>query len=112
MTLNEEKIKLAKELLKRNKNKKNKYAIILNLFKNEIKEALEEDLKITTIKQILEIALNVEIKESTFKSWFYRNLKPKKEIKNKTLNKKEENQSNNNDDVIDSFFAKAKKLTK
>ena len=120
----EEKREEIKELIKLNKGKRNLNAKILRFLREDIEELLNKGYMIVDIQQLLKTKLKIDINYQTLAGWIKRNIKQKgvKNVKENTkLNKREKNTSNiesvetdtnDNDDVIDSFFAKAKKLTK
>ena len=117
--INKEKLKEAKELFKISKNTKNKYVVIFNVLKEDIKKLKEVGLSYKAIAQYLSKEFNTQIKTSTLANWYQRNCKTEAKA---TLNKKEKetessaatdtNTEANDEEVIDSFFEKAKKLTK
>ena len=80
----QEKINLAKELLK---NKSKRYSYVFNLFKDEIKELSDLGIGYKAILEILTRKLDTEIKYITFISWINKNLK--NNSKSKKIEKKE-----------------------
>jgi len=111
--ISEEKKSELKELIKLNKGKRNLSSKILKFLKKEIEELLEKGYAIVDIQQLLKVKLKVDINYQTLAGWIKRNIKFEKKVQNE---KKEsvatENDNVTNDEVLDSFFAKAKKLTK
>lgn len=75
--ITQEKKNELKELIKINKKKRNLNSIILRFLIDEIEEMINKNYPITTIKQLLNLKLGIDIKYSTLANWINRNIKNK-----------------------------------
>jgi len=111
--LNKERVKEAKELFKISKNSKNRYAIVFNILKEDIKRLKEIGLSYKAIADLLNKQLNTEIKTSTLANWYQRNCKNTAKVTQELKDENViENKKDNYEDVLNNFLNKAKKLTK
>jgi len=113
--IDKERLKEAKELFKISKDAKNKYAIVFNTLKEDIKKLKELGLSYQAIANLLNKQLNAQIKTTTLSNWYQRNCKndtAKVTNTKKELNKeKKESVETENDNATDDNlipFAKLK----
>lgn len=107
--LDKKRLKEAKELFKISKNAKNKYAIVFNVLKEDIKKLKEVGLSYNAITDLLNKQLNTEIKVSTLANWYQRNCKMNTaKVTKKETNKRKSDETNsttNDDDENKNAFA-------